>query len=160
EALRKQAMEQAEPSPGRVDGEAVQWICDADSRLGPVLEAFVNGRYCWLPFGAIARLQIEAPQDLRDLVWASAHLEFPNGGEAVALIPARYPGCGPDNDERLLMSRLTEWEVLSGEPGEPGEHYAGRGQRILATDLGETGLLELRSIELTAQAGQHEADAA
>lgn len=142
EALRKQAMEMAQPTAGTMDGAAFEWICDADSRLGPVLEAIVNGRYCWVPFGALAKVQIEAPQDLRDLVWAPAHLEFPNGGDAVALIPTRYPGCGASTDERLLMARLTEWDALSGE------HFAGRGQRVLATDLGESALLELRTIEL------------
>jgi hypothetical protein len=31
-------------------------------------------------------------EDLRDVVWMPAHLQFENGGESVALIPTRYPG--------------------------------------------------------------------
>ena len=30
---------------GDIDGRPFEWIADADSRLGPVLEAIVNGRY-------------------------------------------------------------------------------------------------------------------
>lgn len=143
QALRERALELAEPVAGTLNGaQPFEWICDADSRLGPVLEVIVNGRYCWVPFNALAKIDIEAPQDLRDLVWAPAHLEFPNGGDAVALIPTRYVGVGAHTDERLLMARLTEWEALAGE------HYAGHGQRVLASDAGDFALLELRSIEL------------
>jgi len=44
-----------------------------------VLEATINGRYCWVPFAALAKVAIEAPADLRDLVWSPAQLEFVNG---------------------------------------------------------------------------------
>jgi len=142
QALREQAFEQAEVTAGTLDGQPFEWICDADSRLGPVLEAIVNGRYCWVPFGALSRVQIEAPEDLRDLVWVPAHLSFPNGGESVALIPSRYPGSTMWEDERVWMSRRTEWVALSTE------QFAGAGQRVLATDAGEQALLDVRSIEL------------
>lgn len=141
-ALRAQALEQAEPTAGTVDGAGFEWICDADSRLGPVLEAVVNGRYCWVPFAALSSVQIEPPQDLRDLVWVPAHLAFPNGGDAVALIPTRYPGSTAWDDERVWMARRTEWQLLAGE------HYAGVGQRVLLTPEGELSLLDVRRIDL------------
>ena len=75
-----------------INGQPFEWIADADSRLGPVLEAVINGRYYWVPFARLAAVTIEAPEDLRDVVWMPAHLQFENGGEAVALIPTRYPG--------------------------------------------------------------------
>ena len=55
--------------PGPINGEPFEWIADADSRLGPVLEAMVNGRYYWVPFSRLSRVSIEAPIDLRDRVW-------------------------------------------------------------------------------------------
>ena len=38
--------------PGDIDGRPFEWIADADTRLGPVLEAVINGRYYWVPFSA------------------------------------------------------------------------------------------------------------
>ncbi len=145
QALRAQALEQAEATAGTLDGQPFEWICDADSRLGPVLEAIVNGRYCWVPFGALSRVQVEAPEDLRDLVWVPAHLTFPNGGDSVALIPTRYSGSTQWEDERVWMSRRTEWVALAND------QFAGVGQRVLATDAGEQALLDVRSIELNVQ---------
>ena len=65
---------------GTVNGEAFEWIADADMRLGPVLEAVVNGKYYWMPFSALAQVDIDPPEDLRDMVWLPAHFLFVNGG--------------------------------------------------------------------------------
>jgi type VI secretion system protein ImpE len=85
---------------------------------------------------------VDAPQDLRDLVWLPAHLYFENGGESVALIPTRYPGSERSADENVALAKKTTWsEPLSG-------FFVGLGQRILATDTGETPLTEVREIVL------------
>ena len=60
--LRQQALDEAPATQGQIDGgEPFEWIADADSRLGPVLEAVINGRYCWVPFAALSRVELEAP---------------------------------------------------------------------------------------------------
>ena len=69
---------------------AFEWLADADSRLGPVVEAVVNGRYYWIPLHRIKQIAIEAPADLRDVVWMPVHFEWANGGDNVGLIPTRY----------------------------------------------------------------------
>src|SRR6185503_13171881 len=97
----------------------------ADSRLGPVLEAIINGRYYWVPFTRMRELTMEAPEDLRDLVWMPAHLDFENGGESLALIPTRYAGSESSTDGAIALARKTEWEAI-GE-----EIFRGLGQRIL-----------------------------
>src|SRR5215471_7955454 len=74
--LRATAFEDAPTSSGTIDGRPFDWIADADSRLGPVVEAVINGRYYWVPFSRLTGLEIEAPADLRDLVWMPAHLSF------------------------------------------------------------------------------------
>lgn len=140
--LRDRAFDEAPASSGKLDGKPFAWIADADMRLGPVLEAIVNGRYYWVPFVRLARVTIEAPADLRDIVWTPAHLFFQNGGEAVALIPSRYPGSEASADGGLALARRTEWT----EPAP--EFFVGLGQRILATDGGETPLLDVREIVL------------
>src|SRR5688500_13204546 len=48
--LRARAFDEAPVSRGTLDGHAFEWVADADSRLGPVLEAIVGDRYYWVPF--------------------------------------------------------------------------------------------------------------
>ncbi len=57
--LRAQAMEDAPTSAGDIDGQAFAWIADADTRLGPTLEAVINGRYYWLPWNRLAKVEID-----------------------------------------------------------------------------------------------------
>jgi type VI secretion system protein ImpE len=142
--LRGEALDAAPTTPGSLNGSAFDWIADADTRLGPVLEAVINGRYCWVPFGAVSRVVIEAPVDLRDLVWVPARFELSNGGETVALLPARYPGSGASSDGTLQLARKTEWLALGPD------QYRGLGQRLLTTSGMELGLLEAREIVLHA----------
>ena len=140
--LRADAFEQAPTSAGTLNGEAFEWIADADSRLGPVLEVVLNGRYTWVPFEALSAVNVDAPEDLRDMVWAPAHLTFSNGGDSVALIPTCYPGTREQPEGKLKLARATEW--LPCGP----EQYAGLGQRVLSTSSTELGLLEVREIKL------------
>jgi type VI secretion system protein ImpE len=140
--LRSAAFDAAPAVKGTLNGKPFEWIADADSRLGPVLEAVIKGRYCWVPFGAVRKIVIEAPVDLRDLVWAAARFELDNGGETVALLPSRYPGSGASAEGALQLSRKTDWKELAiGQ-------FSGVGQRMLTTDDVELGLLEAREIEL------------
>ena len=54
----------------------------------------ISGRYFWIPVQNIRQIKIEPPTDLRDLVWLPVHFTWANEGEAVGLIPSRYPGVG------------------------------------------------------------------
>jgi type VI secretion system protein ImpE len=138
--LRAQALELAPASAGTINGERFEWIADADSRLGPVCEAIINGRYYWVPFARLTRLDVEAPTDLRDVAWTPAHFEFTNAGDVVGIIPSRYPGSEAAEDAGLCLARKTAWqEVRSGV-------FEGLGQRLLATDAGEYPLFEVRNI--------------
>lgn len=143
-ALRTSAFEQAPARGGTLDGVPFAWVADADSRLGPVLEVVINGRYGWLPFTELSRLDIEPATDLRDLVWAPAHLRLTNGGDTVALVPVRYAGTPQVDNGALLLARRTEWLPLGGE------HYRGVGQRVLATDSTEVALLDARQLAFDA----------
>ncbi len=58
--LRDQAFEAAPATSGTIDGQAFAWIADADVRLGPVLEAVVNGRYYWIPMQHIQQIDVRA----------------------------------------------------------------------------------------------------
>jgi type VI secretion system protein ImpE len=103
--LRSKAFEDAETSSGEINGQPFEWVADADSRLGPVLEAVINGRYYWVPFSRLSAVTVEEPEDLRDMVWMPAQLQFENGGESVALIPTRYPGSETSDDGLIALAR-------------------------------------------------------
>jgi type VI secretion system protein ImpE len=152
QSMRANAFEEAPASTGNIDGQAFQWIADADSRLGPVLEAIVNGRYCWVPFEHIRTLVLEAPTDLRDLVWTPAHITWVNEGETVALVPTRYSASESSDDARIRLARRTDWLERGFEL------FVGLGQRMFATDAGEYPVLETRRIELETEA--HDTDMA
>ena len=144
DALHTQAFEQAPASSGKIDGQPFAWLADADVRLGPVLEAIVDGKYYWIPFGNLRAMRVEKPADLRDLVWIPAYLTLANGGEVVSLVPTRYPGSEASSDPSVRMARKTDWQArIDRKDGTS----TGLGQRMFATDQGDFPLLEVRAIE-------------
>ena len=151
EDLRQRAFDGAPAISGTIDGAPFEWLADADMRLGPVLEAFVNGKYYWIPYARLAHIKIEPPEDLRDCVWMPAHLQFENGGETLALIPTRYEGTEKTEDGELLLARKTEWRELRPEV------WAGHGQRVLGSDAGEYALMDVREILFTPEGGESSA---
>ncbi|MGV7210353.1 type VI secretion system accessory protein TagJ [Oxalobacteraceae bacterium A2-2] len=142
-AARAQAFEAAPASTGSVDGTPFAWLADADPRLGPVLEAIVNGRYFWIPLCRIRRIELDPPADLRDTVWSAATFTWANGAQTVGLIPTRYPGTIASADDGLLLARRTEWVVH-------GAGEAGLGQRMFATDSADYALMDVRVIDFDA----------
>jgi type VI secretion system protein ImpE len=124
-ALRSQALEEAQAAPGRLNGEAFEWIADADSRLGPVIECYIDGKYYWVPFDRIERIELPQPEDLLDLAWMSGEITFTSGGNKHVLLPVRYPGSERSDEDDVVMARRTVW----------------------TTDVTELGLLDVRSVE-------------
>lgn len=143
--LRDEAFELAPVTSGTINGEAFEWLADADARLGPVLEAVVNGRYYWIPFQQIQQIQIEEPADLRDVVWMPAHFVWTNGGDAVGLIPTRYPDSETSEDSAIRLARKTEWIELNDTT------FIGLGQRLLSTNENDYALMDIREINFTAE---------
>ncbi len=147
--LRSKAFEAAPAVAGTIivgdeksKPQPIEWVADADERLGPILEAMVDGKYYWIPWHRIALLRLDKPSDLRDTVWLPANFIWTAGGQSVGLIPARYPGSEASTmDPAVRMGRRTEFI-------DDGGFERPVGQRLLATDAGEFGLLEVRSIRL------------
>jgi type VI secretion system protein ImpE len=149
--LRAKALEEAAavagtlnigPKPDKTEPMPFEWIADADPRLGPILEAIVDGKYYWIPWHRIALVKIDPPADLRDVVWSPANFVWSAGGQSVGLIPTRYPGSeAVGMDPLVRLGRKTDF--ISTAAGEVPV-----GQRMLATDAGEFALLEVRSARL------------
>jgi type VI secretion system protein ImpE len=146
-SARAQAFEAAPASPGSIDGVRFGWLADADQRLGPMLEAIINGRYFWVPMQYIARIEFDGPVDLRDTVWTAASFTWTNGAQTVGLIPTRYSATVASGNDALLLARATEWT----------QQGHGLGQRMLATDAGDYALMDVRVIEFDAQPGATDA---
>jgi type VI secretion system protein ImpE len=142
--LRAQALEVAPAAAGTLNGTAFEWVADADSRLGPVLEVFMKGNYYWIPFTSISKLVTEPPVDARDMVFTAATFTWSNGGEAVGFIPTRYPDSHASDDDAVRMARSTVWQQLDEST------WVGSGQKVLCTDAAETGILDVRELSLAA----------
>lgn len=141
-ALRMKAFDAAPAVSGSLNDVPFEWVADADMRLGPVLEVIVNGRYFWMPFNQIGTITAEPPEDLRDCVWTAVNMTLRNGGDIVALIPTRYVGTAEGGTSAEKLSRATNWQDIGADT------FIGRGQRLLATDAGDTALMDLRSLIL------------
>jgi type VI secretion system protein ImpE len=142
-AARAQAFDEAPATAGALNGEPFAWLADADNRLGPTLETILNGRYYWIPFARIKRIEIEPPCDLRDRVWMPAVFTWANDGQAVGLIPTRYPGTLAEKNPSLLLANLTEWTSDDAAASHPV------GQRMFTSDVNDYALFDVRTIELT-----------
>ena len=127
---------------GTLDGVPFEWLADADSRFGPVIEAFLEGEYQWIPLDQIKKITFTPPADRIDAVWAAVVFTWPNEGTATGFIPVRYPGSELSENVSIRLSRLTEWIEVAPE------FFTGFGQRTLTTDNGEHGLLDIREIQL------------
>jgi type VI secretion system protein ImpE len=140
--LRDKALEAAPAVAGRINDSAFEWVADADPRLGPILEAMIQGRYFWIPLQNINQIKIDKPVDLRDVVWAPANFVWTNGGAAVGFIFARYPGSDEVEDPGIKLGRKTDWI-------EQGKDFAVPvGQRLFATNEAEYSMLEVRALTL------------
>ncbi|ANN68567.1 type VI secretion system accessory protein TagJ [Bordetella bronchialis] len=155
-ALRARALEDADTQAGTLElaGEGAprpfDWICDGDSRLGPVFEFIHGEHYAWLPFPYVRGIRLLPPEGLSDVLWARAEIALADGRVLHALVPARYPAPAGrrmgDQDERLRLGRLTQWEPLhAGQGAYPA--YTGAGQKMWLTDRGEYALLDIRGLE-------------
>jgi len=145
--LREEAFAAAPIRKGTLDETEFSWISDADQRFGPLLEMVLNGEYHWVPFDIIESLTFEAPRDLRDMVWSVGILTLVNGGSWPVFIPARYPGSDirAGGEPQHALAQRTDWTALHGE------HYSGIGQRMLATDVDDFPLLDVRQITFASE---------
>jgi len=136
-ALLARAQQDSPVRAGTLNGQPFEWLCDGDARLGPCLEVMVQGKYLWVPWNLVRRIESRPPTEIRDRLWLHALLELGEEGGVEVFLPARYPN--PQDDAQRLSER-TDWQTLAGES------YLGLGQKTLMTDAGEHGLLDVREL--------------
>ena len=139
--LQSKAFELAPAIPGKLDGNRFEWFADADSALGPVLEAYVEGKYWWVPLSRIKEISSEGPKFVLDSVWLPVQFVWSNGGIAAGFIPVRYVGSERSADPALQLARKTEWNEIAPN------FFRGKGQRSFASDSADVPVLDVRKLE-------------
>lgn len=142
-ASQAQALEAAPAIAAVFNDETVEWVADADSRFGPVLEAYIEGKYYWIPFEHVRELRLRPRTHLMDAIWTPADFVWLNEGEASGYIPARYPGAEKSADTLIQLGRKTEWRE------EAENFYCGSGHRTLVTSAADHPLAEVKSIRFS-----------
>jgi type VI secretion system protein ImpE len=134
-----------EPVYGGVwNGKPFSEFGDPDPRIGPNLEVFIAGSYTWIPIHYLRKLEIDAPVNLRDLMWAQARVETSSEfrlqelGEV--LLPALCPLTSRHADESVNLGRESAWEPDDNDGEVP------YGAKMMLIDGVEVPLLQIRSV--------------
>lgn len=145
--LRKETpvLEAREQISGVYDGHPFQEFMDADPRIGANLEVYIAGSYTWIPIAYLRKVEIEAPANLRDLMWARARIEttpeFRLQELGEVLIPAICPLSSRSAEETVQLGRETAWEA------DPVYEALPFGAKVMLVDGAAVPLLSIRSVE-------------
>ncbi|MEX2188825.1 MAG: type VI secretion system accessory protein TagJ [Pirellulales bacterium] len=140
--LIRQAQEQQTPVAGTCDGKAFEDIRDLDDLVGPVCEVLTsNGKYFWIPWERIDRIEMRPVETPFDLLWRPTHMEVRGGPDGEVFIPVLYVNSHKETDTALRMGRGTEWR------GESESLVRGIGQRMWLIGEDDRSLLDVETIE-------------
>jgi type VI secretion system protein ImpE len=129
------------PLAGKINDCQFQDFRDCDELTGPVLELILQGKYTWLPFEQLRRLEILTPRNLRDLLWANARIEATDGTVAEVFLPALYAGSSEHPNDDVKLGRRTEWKEVGDDL-----HLAA-GSKLFMVDDEEKQIFETLTIE-------------
>ncbi|HJQ68322.1 MAG TPA: type VI secretion system accessory protein TagJ [Blastocatellia bacterium] len=135
---------------GAFNGQRFSDFRDYNDVVGPVLEAIVQDQYTWIPFEQITSLEIEAPKQLRDLVWTSARIETTDGTSGEIYIHTLYEGSGLNPSDLVRLGRMTDWKDAGADL------YLASGLRLFLIDGEDRALLDARRIEFEYAARESE----
>jgi type VI secretion system protein ImpE len=133
--------EEAPSLAGKADGRPFQDFEDSDELCGPILEVILQDKYTWLPLEQIKRIEIEAPQNLRDLLWPNARVELHDGTLVEVFLPALYAGSSEHSNDQVKLGRMTEWIQVKPDVSRAV------GSKLFLIDDQEKQLFEIKSIE-------------
>jgi type VI secretion system protein ImpE len=140
-AALDRAEEERPALTGRLNGRPFFDFRDYNDILGAVVELFIKDHYTWLPLEQVRRIEINAPRQLRDLLWASARVETADGIIGEVFLPTIYPGSSDHPNDQVKLGRMTDWTALSEEL------CLGSGLRLYLMGEEEKAILEVRAIE-------------
>jgi type VI secretion system protein ImpE len=146
------ALQEAEASTpsvsGRLNGAAFRSLRDCDQLLGPVLEVFAGGRYLWVPFANLRRVEPRGGRKDLDHLWLPAEMEDASGRTASVNLPLLYAGSAAHADDEVRIGFSTDWLDWGGVV------FRGQGQKLFAAsgDGGERqlGITQVEAINIEA----------
>lgn len=127
---------------GCLNGQPFTTLRDSDDLLAPFLEVIIHDNYTWLPFDQLKRVEIAAPQRLRDLLWTTAKIETCDGPAGEVLLPVLYAGSHSQANDQIRLGHMTDWQPFGLGL------VRGLGQRLLLADDYEHAILQVRTLEL------------
>lgn len=136
-------------SPVRINGKSYERCEDEDPRIASSFEIYLDGVYARIPYREVEQIEIEAPSNLRDLLWIPAKIswktESPFAGKAPhAFLPALAPGSWYHKDDAVRLGRLSLMhQTESGE-------LVPYGAKLLLCGNEEIPLLEVRELAFPA----------
>lgn len=150
-ALLDRAEEERPAITGTIDGREFQDFRDYDDFVGPVVELIVKDKYAWLPFEHIKSIRISPPRQLRDMIWASAHVEAADGTIGEVFMPTLYAGTSSATDDQVRLGRMTDWRELSENL------YWALGLRLFLVDGEDKTVFEATPVEFNVARSQPQA---
>jgi type VI secretion system protein ImpE len=142
-SLVTQAEEQRPRVTGRCNGEAFEGLRDLDDLTSCFFETLTsNGKYYWVPFERIERVEFRKPEKPVDLLWRRCRMIVRQGPDGEVFLPSLYAGSASQSDNALRLGRATDWRDRDGEP------VRGIGQRILLFGDTDRPILELSEVEI------------
>ena len=140
-ALLKEAEDARPAMPGECDGEPFDDFRDLDDRTASFLEVLTStGKYYWVAWEQIERLEFRPPKVMRDLVWRQADMTIRSGPDALVYVPVLYPGSHRHANPELRLGRRTEW--IEG----PDTLTIGVGQRTFLVGDADKSIMTIGSI--------------
>ena len=130
---------------GLCDGKPFDDFRDLDDVTAAFLEVLtVNGKYYWVGWERIERLEFRPPQYLRDLLWRPTQMVIRDGPEALVFVPVLYVGTHRSADGEARVGRKTEW-IETGDGV-----MRGVGQRMLLVGDDDKAILSLGEVAFSA----------
>ncbi len=128
---------------GTCDGVPFTALGDTDECTASFLEVHSpRGKYYWVPFELIERIELHPPQRPRDLLWRPVHMVVRGATGSELFLPAVYITTYTSGDDQARLARGTSW--LGGDDGP----VRGVGQRVLEIGGQDVPLLEMKRLEM------------
>jgi type VI secretion system protein ImpE len=130
------------PISGTVDGVAFDDFRDLDDICSAHLEVLTsNGKYYWVPFTSIVKIDFHKPERRRDLLWRGAFLTLHDDPDGEVYIPTVYFAADSTPSQRLGH----ETDFVGGD----GAPISAKGLRSFLVGEESKTILELGKVTFT-----------
>lgn len=142
-ATLDRAEEERPAIAGKLNGQPFDDFRDYDDFVAPVVELIVKDKYVWLPLEQIKSIQITAPKQLRDMIWASARIQALDGTVGEVYMPTLYSGTSGAENDQVRLGRMTQWKQFSDDL------YMAQGLRLFLIDGEDKTVFEASQVDFS-----------